>query len=265
MAVTHAPSTAHTRSGQAPPFPEPPAPELSPFRVTVLLIIVAGIAFGAWKLITSSSAAADSRSTAAPVYAPYVDVTLTPEYQFQLPSEDPVSSAYLGFIASFLRPEEMAPGAGLFKPRSPYAEVSRAFLGTPGLREGRFQKHLATVTLLGTFFSGFEALYSHYKNNFRYKAQWTPVIIAPLLMGAAIGAIRNPKIARTWLPLMSVCAITDGAVGFFYHARGVLRRPGGRKTLLYNILYGPPLFAPLLFAACGMVGILASLMRRERA
>jgi chitinase len=68
--------------------------------MAVLLIVLAGIAFGAWKLITSSSAAADARSTAVPVYAPYLDVTLTPEYQFQLPSEDPVSSAYLGFIVS---------------------------------------------------------------------------------------------------------------------------------------------------------------------
>jgi hypothetical protein len=172
-------------------------------------------------------------------------------------------SAYLGFIASFLRPEEMASNAGLFRRRSPYAEVSRAILGAPGLHEGRFQKHLAVVTALGTFFSGFEALYSHYKNNFRYKAQWTPVIIAPLLMGAAAGAIRNPKAARTWLPLFSVCRIADGMVGFLYHARGMLRRPGGRKTLLYNVLYGPPVFAPLLFAACGAVGLLASLMRRE--
>jgi hypothetical protein len=173
-------------------------------------------------------------------------------------------SAYLGFIASFLRSEEIPSPAPLLRRRSPYAEASPAILGAPGLREGRFQQHLAAVTVLATFFSGFEALYSHYKNNFSYTAQWTPVIIAPLLMGAAAGTIRDPKIARTWLPLMSVCAIADGAVGFFYHARGVLRRPGGRKTLLYNILYGPPLFAPLLFAACGVVGLLASLMRRER-
>ena len=62
---------------------------------------------------------------------------------------------------------------------------------------------------------------------------------------------------------MSVCAIADGAVGFFYHARGVFRQPGSRNFLLYNIIYGPPLFAPLLFAACGVVGLLASLMRRE--
>lgn len=36
------------------------------------------------------------------------------------------------------------------------------------------------------------------------------------------------------------------------------------KKPLYNLIYGPPVFAPLLFAACGTIGLLASLMRRER-
>jgi hypothetical protein len=89
------------------------------------------------------------------------------------------------------------------------------------------------------------------------------VIIAPALMTAAAISINSPKAARTWLPVMSVLAILDGGVGFFYHARGVLRRPGGLKKPFYNVVYGPPIFAPLLFAACG-VGLLACLMRRER-
>ena len=29
-------------------------------------------------------------------------------------------------------------------------------------------------------------------------------------------------------------------------------------------MYGPPIFAPLLFAACGFLGILASMFRREQ-
>jgi hypothetical protein len=135
---------------------------------------------------------------------------------------------------------------------------------TREVREGRFQKHLAVATILSSFFSGFEALYSHYKNNFKYKAQWSPIIIAPLLMLAAALSIRSPRAARTVLPIMSVAAIVDGGVGFYYHARGVIKRPGGTKTLLYNVLYGPPIFAPLLFAACGVIGLLACLMRRER-
>lgn len=175
-------------------------------------------------------------------------------------------SAYLGLIASFLRREEESRGGRTAASPGWIPSVHSGGKGnrwSSELREGRFQKHLAMVTMLGTFFSGFEALYSHYKNNFRYKAQWTPVIITPLLMGAAAKAIRDPKAARTWLPAMSALAIADGGIGFFYHVRGVLRRAGGSKLTLYNILYGPPLFAPLLFAACGAVGLLASLMRRE--
>ena len=177
-------------------------------------------------------------------------------------------SAYLGLVASFLRPEESppivlrSPKARLLSLTS--AEIAAQHPWTIGLREGRFQKHLAVATIVGTFCSGAEALYSHYKNNFRYIAQWTPIIIAPLLIGAAAGAMHSPKIARTWLPAMSVLAIADGGVGFFYHVRGVLRRPGGLKKPLYNLIYGPPVFAPLLFAACGTIGVLASLMRRER-
>jgi hypothetical protein len=43
----------------------------------------------------------------------------------------------------------------------------------------------------------------------------------------------------------------------------VFRRPGGSKKLLYNVIYGPPVFAPLLFAASGFLGVLASLLRGE--
>ena len=164
-------------------------------------------------------------------------------------------SAYMGLIASYLRPEESSKIIDI----TPGRKSWRA-----NLREGRFQKHLAVATILSSFFSGFEALYSHYKNNFKYKAQWSPIIIAPLLMLAAAASIKSRRASRTVLPVMSVLAVVDGGVGFYYHARGVIRRPGGLTKPLYNILYGPPIFAPLLFAACGVLGLLACLMRRER-
>src|ERR1700761_9170210 len=143
------------------------------------------------------------------------------------------------------------------------AEVENSDWRT-NLRYGRFQKHLSFVTVLWAFFSGFEALYSHYKTNFRYKAQWTPVLLTPLLMMAGVGAIKSRRIANTVLPAVSALALADGAVGFYYHARGIARRPGGMKKPLYNTLYGPPIFAPLLFAACGFLGLMASLLRREK-
>jgi len=176
-------------------------------------------------------------------------------------------SAYLGLIASYLHPEEAPPVIDITPdPRGSFWR--RLFATRPRwqheLREGRFQKHLALATVFSAFFSGFEALYSHYKNNFRYKAQWSPIIIAPLLMLAAAASIKSRRAARTALPVMSALAIADGGIGFYYHARGVLKRPGGLKTPLYNVIYGPPIFAPLLFAACGVLGLLACLMRRER-
>jgi hypothetical protein len=180
-------------------------------------------------------------------------------------------SAYLGLVASFLRREGSAREWGRPLPAHPNSwAVVRSedtrhekISWKQDLREGRFQKHMAAATAVSAFFSGFEAWYSHYKNNFRFKAQWTPVILAPALMAAAIAAINSRKAAHTWLPALSALAIADGSVGFFYHARGVVRRPGGIHKPFYNIMYGPPIFAPLLFAACGFVGLLASLLRRE--
>jgi hypothetical protein len=170
------------------------------------------------------------------------------------------TSAYLGLLASYLRREEELNSGGRVK--------TMLLSLRPGwrneLRYGRFQKHLSAVTILWAFFSGFEALYSHYKTNFRYKVQWTPVLLTPLLMMAAGGAMVSRRIANTLLPGASALAFTNGAIGFYFHARGIVRRPGGLKKPLYNALYGPPIFAPLLFAACGFLGIMASLLRRER-
>jgi hypothetical protein len=171
------------------------------------------------------------------------------------------TSAYLGLMASYLRREEdLNSAAG----RPGEIVDSRSSDWRTNLRYGRFQKHLAAVTVLWAFFSGFEALYSHYKTNFRFKAQWTPVFLAPALMVLGIGAIKSRRIANTAFPVASVLALADGAMGFYYHARGIVRRPGGIKKPLYNTLYGPPIFAPLLLAACGFLGLMASLLRREQ-
>jgi hypothetical protein len=171
------------------------------------------------------------------------------------------TSAYLGLLASYLRREEDLRVPGEYISR--WMEWSDSDWRVD-LRRGRFQKHLSAVTVFWAFFSGFEALYSHYKTNFRYKAQWTPVLLAPALMAAGFGAIKSRRVANTALPVISALALADGAVGFCYHARGIVRRPGGLKKPLYNTLYGPPIFAPLLFAACGFLGLLASLLRREK-
>lgn len=179
-------------------------------------------------------------------------------------------SAYLGLTAALLRRGDDSE-AGLVPLPAHRGHWARAITGQhepigwiQDVREGRFQKQMIVATIVSAFFSGFEAWYSHYKNNFRYKVQWTPVLLAPALMVTGGCALRNRRAAQTLLPAVSTLALVDGAAGFYYHSRGVLRRPGGLKKPLYNLIYGPPVFAPLLFAACGFLGILASLLRREK-
>jgi len=180
------------------------------------------------------------------------------------------TSAYLGLVSSYLQREDEVGGIPVtekdtFLARLLPSRESRELLSVEqDMREGRFQRQVAMVTGISALLSGFEAYYSHYKNNFRYKVQWTPVVLAPVLAAAAFASVKSRRIATTALPALSVLASADATVGFYYHGRGVLRRAGGRKHLLYNIMYGPPIFAPLLFGAAGMLGLLASLLRRRR-
>ncbi|HEV2577768.1 MAG TPA: hypothetical protein VGU25_11215 [Acidobacteriaceae bacterium] len=171
------------------------------------------------------------------------------------------TSAYLGVIASYLQREE------------DYGMRSRVVAATTRLRKrdfrddirtGRFQKHLCLVAAVWTVCSGMESWYSHYKDNFKYKVQWSPILLTPLMLAATLGARRSKRLANTALPAVSALLMLDGTIGFGYHIRGILKRSGGKKKPLYNILYGPPIFAPLLVAACGLLGMMAYLMRRER-
>jgi len=182
------------------------------------------------------------------------------------------TSAYLGLIASYLQREDAnevaqddSRGSDIWLERLlPPKERRELISEEQDIREGAFQRQVAIITGVSALLSGFEAYYSHYKNNFRYAVQWTPIAIAPLLAAASFAAIRSRRLATKALPAISAVALADSAIGFYYHARGVLRRPGGTKHLIYNIIYGPPIFAPLLLGAAGMLGILASLLRRRR-
>jgi hypothetical protein len=140
-------------------------------------------------------------------------------------------SGFLGFIASLLRREddlEHATLPGIPRPRPawlgwlPRKLVKEGFVIEQDVREGRFQRALGVATAVSAFFSGVEALYSHYKNNFSYRVQWTPILLAPVLMFAGIGAVWSRTLARTLLPIASALALLNGGIGFLYHMRGLL-------------------------------------------
>lgn len=171
------------------------------------------------------------------------------------------TSAYLGVIASYLQREE---DHGLKGRVIETSTQLRKMDFRDDIHIGRFQKHFCVVTAIGTVCSGAEAWYSHYKDNFKYRVQWSPLLLTPLLAAAALLSLKSKRIANTLLPLAAGAAMLNGMIGTGYHVRGILQRPGGKKKPFYNILYGPPIFAPMLFAACGLLGMMAYLMRRER-
>jgi hypothetical protein len=183
------------------------------------------------------------------------------------------TSGFLGLISTFLRREDDLPQDSkktLSSPRSLWLDFAPQEITKDistleqDIREGQFQRLMAVATAISAFFSGFESLYSHYKNNFTYRIEWTPILLTPAVIVAGLAAVWSRTIARTMLPITSALALLNGTIGFFYHVRGVMRRPGGLKKPFYNLLYGPPVFAPLLFAATGFLGLLASLLRRTK-
>src|SRR6185437_16057744 len=110
---------------------------------------------------------------------------------------------------------------------------------------------------------GLEVLYEHYRGSYSQRIMYSPVLLSPALLVAGIWGALSRRAARTVLPVISLLQMLDGLVGFFFHIRGVHRKPGGWRIPIFNVVMGPPIFAPLLLALSGFLGVLASLLRRE--
>lgn len=91
--------TAPSPDPSLPSFEEEAPRQLSPLRILIALLLVAGVAFGSYAGVSSRL---DRPAAAATVtwFAPYVDVTLTPTYSFQTPSADPAAQSVLGFVVA---------------------------------------------------------------------------------------------------------------------------------------------------------------------
>jgi hypothetical protein len=132
------------------------------------------------------------------------------------------------------------------------------------LRAGRFQRTMAVVTAGSAIVSGWETYTQHERGAFNDPLMWTPIVLTPPLIVAGGAAIVSEKAARKALPLLSLVSIADGVLGFVYHLRGIGRMPGGWKQGQYNVVMGPPIFAPLLTCVVGVTGIITGRLQRER-
>jgi len=131
------------------------------------------------------------------------------------------------------------------------------------ISEGRFQRGMALLAGYFAVFSGIEAYLEHRRGSFNQRWMWTPVLLTPPMAAAAVGATASQRVARAVLPFVSGVMLLDGLVGFLLHVRGIWRMPGHLRNRSFNVTSGPPLFAPLLFFVAGLLGLAASLFRRE--
>ncbi len=141
---------------------------------------------------------------------------------------------------------------------------SEAVVAETEVAHGRFQQGLALTSAALAVFSGGEAYFEHLRGSLNRRVMWTPVWLTPPMVAAAVGAARSERVARQVLPLVSAATFFDGLLGFALHLQGLRRMPGGLANLQFNVVYGPPLFAPLLFCAVGLLGFIAALLPRRK-
>jgi len=132
------------------------------------------------------------------------------------------------------------------------------------VRHGRFERTLSLLTAAGSLITAAEIYLEHDRASFGNKVMWWPVALGPVGVAAGVAGFRSDKAARTALPIASGLIVANGLQGTYLHVRGIAQKPGGWSMARYNIELGPPLFAPLLVTMVGGMGLVASVLRRER-
>lgn len=132
------------------------------------------------------------------------------------------------------------------------------------VEEGRFERSLCALTAVGAAITGAEIWLEHDRASFGNTMMWLPVLLTPPVAAAASAGVVSQRAAKTALPIASALVLANSLQGQYLHLRGVGQRPGGWAHARYNMEMGPPTFAPLLFGLVGGMGLVASVLRRER-
>jgi hypothetical protein len=98
------------------------------------------------------------------------------------------------------------------------------------------------------------SLGDHAQNGFFFRTEWIPVAAAALAASFLLTVLIRPLdrgFHRICLVLMGLQVLVGG-LGFLFHVRAGL--DGVSESIWDNLIYGPPVFAPLLFANLAILG-----------
>lgn len=113
------------------------------------------------------------------------------------------------------------------------------------------------VLALGGFAGNFVlSLCDHAQNGFFHATEWIPVFAAALGVGfLTVAGFGRPgrQFYRVCLAVLGGEAIV-GVIGFMLHASASMQGTG--VTFFDRVVFGPPIFAPLLFANLALLGAL---------
>jgi hypothetical protein len=130
------------------------------------------------------------------------------------------------------------------------------------VEHGRFERALSGLTAVSALVTGAEIYLEHDRASFGNGMMWIPVVLSPFVAVAGAGGVFSRRLAKTALPIASAVVVANGIQGTYLHVRGIAQRPGGWRYARYNVEMGPPLFAPMLFALVGGMGLLAAVLQR---
>ncbi len=132
------------------------------------------------------------------------------------------------------------------------------------IETGHFERSLSALTAAGALVTAAEIFFEHDSASFGNKMMWIPIALGPVGAAAGVAGVFSHRMAKTALPVASAAIVANGLQGTYLHARGIAQKPGGWANARYNMEMGPPLLAPLLVTLVGGMGLLASILRRER-
>jgi hypothetical protein len=98
----------------------------------------------------------------------------------------------------------------------------------------------------------------HYRGAFNNPLMYAPFLAPPLTAAASawFAVAPSPLVRNVLTPLFLLTFLT-GFVGVGMHLRGLDRQMGGLQLWLFNVLQGPPVWAPATFSGLAVAGLAA--------